>query len=141
MIIEEFKTDREWMYLWGKYVTGVDLNVHCARCLLGSYESAFNKGVKRLQNVPLKKESNVFYICGVSTPFIWAQNFHLALIESEGDVVDITRNGVHVRVKDAKELPINFRFDECEDNRKYVRQYGTCRNWQFATIYQSMFKR
>lgn len=139
MIIEEFKTDRAWKYFWGKYVKGVDLSVHCARCLLGEYESAFNAGTKHLQDLQLKKKSKVFYMCGVSSPFVWEQNFHLAVIESAGDVVDIERNGVMVRIRDAKELPINFDFDKCQYRMKHNKSFGTCRNWQFATIYGNLF--
>lgn len=139
MIIKEFKTDREWKYLWGKYVTGVDLSVHCARCLLGEYESAFNAGTKQLHNLQLKKKSNVFYICGVSSPFVWEQNFHLAVIESVGDVVEVERNGVRITIADARELPIDFSLEECKDYRKWNSRFGTCRNWQFATLYQYLF--
>lgn len=139
MIIEEFKTDREWKYLWGKYVTGVDKSVHCAKCLLGEYEAAFNAGTKQLQNLQLEDKSKVFYICGVSSPFVWEENFHLAVIESAGDVVDVERNGVRVKIADAKELPIDFSIEECTDYRKRFARFGTCRNWQFATIYENMF--
>lgn len=139
MIIKEFKTDREWKYLWGKYVAGVDLSVHCARCLLGEYEQAFNAGTKRLHDLQLKKKSNVFYICGVSSPFVWEQNFHLAIIESAGDVVDVERNGVRVVIADAKELPIEFSMENCTDYRKRFPRFGTCRNWQFATLYGGLF--
>lgn len=139
MIIKEFKTSRSWKYLWGKYVTGVDLSVHCARCLLGDYEPAFGAGTKQLHDLQLQKKSNVFYLCGVSSPFVWEQNFHLAVIESKGDVVEVERNGVRVTIADAKELPIDFRAEECADYRKRFPRYATCRNWQFATLYGSLF--
>ena len=141
MIIEEFKTDASWKYFWGKYVTGVDLSVHCARCLLGEYESAFGAGTKRLHNLQLKPKSKVFYMCGVSSPFVWEKNFHLAVMESKGGVVEVERNGVRVKIVDAKELPIVFNADECTDYRKRFPRYATCRNWQFATLYRHLFER
>lgn len=140
MIVEQFKTDRRWMYFWGKYVRGVDLSVHCARCLLGDYEPAFKAATKSLENVPLRSGEKVFYLCGVSTPYVWAENFHLAVIESIGDVVEVQRHGVYVKIRDAMELPINFDYSECTDSRKSIASYGTCRNWQFATIYGDLIK-
>ncbi len=40
-------------YLWLKSVTGVDLSVHCAKCLLGEYDERISNTITELRDLAL----------------------------------------------------------------------------------------
>lgn len=63
--IEYFYTDRMYKYLWLKYVTGTNLSVHCARCLLGEYEERIKAYMRSIYNLELR-DAPVYYLCGVA---------------------------------------------------------------------------
>lgn len=44
-----------------------------------------------------------------------------------------------VKINGISPAPFDFNLDKCTDRRKYMRSYGTCRNWQFATLYGHIF--
>lgn len=130
MVIESLKVEMPFKYLWLKTVEGVDLTQHCARCLIGQYDKRINASVKDLENIPL--DNSVYYLCGVSAPYVWANNFHLAFKPCEGKKVVYENNGIHVVIKDAERIE----FDENDIDRTLIKSrissFKTCRNWQFA---------
>lgn len=141
IIIKRIKTNRNWMYFWGKYVDNVDLSKHCAKSLIGIYTTKFGRGFKLIENIVLDEaNSKVFYICGVSKPYVWEQNFHLALMYEKGSKVELEYNGVYINAENCKVLPIDFKEEECDNELKFKREFGTCRNWQFSYLYQDFFK-
>lgn len=130
MRIVTLEVSAPFRYLWLKEVRGVDLSVHCAKCLLGTYSKAVSSRTEYVEDVPLK--DCVHYLCGVSKPYNWSKNFHLAFRPCEGSIVVYSSNGVSVVVQDAERLPIDESWvDESDPNSK-KKPYRTCRNWQFA---------
>ncbi len=121
-------------YLWLKYVTGVDLDVHCARCLLGKYSTAIKKDNAETELITLDEfPARIFYLCGVAIPFNWENNFHLAFEESAGNEFRIDALGISVTVRNAARLPISTEAMEANNHPKIAyKAYSTCRNWQFA---------
>ena len=95
IVIKKLENNRNWMYLWGKYVTGINLNNHCAKSLLGNYSKKIDKNKASESNIKLDEfNSDIFYLCGVSKPYKWNENFHLAIRYKEGNNIVINRNGL-----------------------------------------------
>lgn len=131
MRIESMRVSGRFRYLWLKRVTGVNLSVHCARCLRGAYDRRVSPGVGELSGADL--EPGVHYLCGVSSPYRWADNFHMAFVDCPGSTATARRNGVEVVVSGARELPIDGSCVDASDPNSRRREYATCRNWQFAS--------
>ena len=115
-------------YFWLKNVRGVDLSQHCAKCLVGSFDGRISSRGNVFSNIELT--GGLYYLCGVSYPYVWSNNFHLAFMEKKGSKIDISRNGVSCQINDAVELPIVpskiMRINSLDPH------FSTCRNWQFA---------
>ena len=86
--IEYFYTDRMYKYLWLKYVTGTNLSVHCARCLLGEYEVRFKGYIRSLHDIELK-DAPVYYLCGVAHDRVWKHNLHIAFVAAAGQMIEV----------------------------------------------------
>jgi hypothetical protein len=122
------------MYFWAKHVSGFDSSKHCARCLRGHYEKSFSKDMPLNAGFDVPFREKAFYICGVSKPCRWENNFHLALVPGTGTVVRKTRNGISVIAEGAEE----FKFSGEAAAAKYPRYGGeflTCRNFQFGAAF------
>ena len=140
IVIKKLENNRNWMYLWGKYVTGINLNNHCAKSLLGNYSKKIDKNKASESNIKLDEfNSDIFYLCGVSKPYKWNENFHLAIRYKEGNNIVINRNGLYLEIENAEELPIIFDINKCTHEKKNKKDFATCRNWQFAYIYRELF--
>lgn len=130
MVIESLKVEKPFKYLWLKTVKGVNLTEHCARCLIGEYDKRINPYTKHFENIPL--ENSVYYLCGVSAPYVWENNFHLAFRPCKGGKIVYENNGVRVVINDAERIE----FDENDIDSSLVKSritsFKTCRNWQFA---------
>lgn len=135
-IIENFEAGRPYRYLWMKYVTGVNLNVHCAKCLLGDYEAAFSGGVRSVRNLALRP-APVYYLCGVAEDRIWSHNLHVAFVPSEGDTIEINNDFCHLRIKNAKRIAVNKKYIDWHLPQATRKEFSTCRNWQFASMFAS----
>ena len=133
MRIRVITVSAPFKYLWLKTVEGVDLNQHCARCLVGRYSKAVSNTMKQAEYIPL--EDSVYYLCGVALPFNWHRNFHLAFRPCPGSTIDYDSNGIHVLVEDAERLPVSAEYIDPADPHANVKAYSTCRNWQFAHYY------
>ena len=142
IIIKKLENNREWLYLWGKYITGVNLEEHWAKSLLGSYSKKINKHRRIEKNIVLNEcNSEIFYLCGVAKPYKWEKNFHLALRYKKGSKITISKKGLNLEMENAEELPINFDITKCNHIKKFDKKYSTCRNWQFAYLYQDMIRK
>lgn len=135
MKIIEFKSIYTYKYLWLKYVTGFDLNVHCAKCLLGEYSKKINVKLFEedlIKNIDLDEHNSKYiYLCGVTKPYIWENNLHLALEHCEGSTVVFDECGAHAIIEDAKRIEIKPRIYYKHPNGR-LQNYNTCRNWIFA---------
>lgn len=117
-------------YLWLKRVTGVDLSVHCARCLVGKYMDNISPSAPHTTDIAL--DNGIYYLCGVSLPYVWAKNFHLAFEYCEGSRIEYESNGISVVVENAAALPISEDYIDQADPNAHRKEFRTCRNWQFA---------
>jgi hypothetical protein len=122
-----------WRFLWMKRVTGFDASRHCARCLLGEYVEAvgLDMPVSTLIDVPAEP-GDVFYWCGVATPYRWKHNAHLALAARDGGgAVLHCYNGDVLVVTGAEQIP----FDDKAARALFPERskaFLTCRNFQFG---------
>ena len=133
MKINELHVIGNFRYLWLKSVNGVNLSQHCARCLIGSYDSRISPKLREYRDLPLI--DGIYYLCGVSTPYRWINNFHLAFRNKPGNIIKVERNGIYIEIQDAEilefgENDINWNLPQAKD-----KSFSTCRNWQFANAF------
>lgn len=133
-VIEKIEVKARFRFLWLKYVDSVDLNQHCAKCLLGEFSKKISNQITLQENIALDEViPKYYYLCGVSLPYRWIKNFHLAFKYKEGSTLEIDENGISLIIKDAelvRILPYDMRKRK---HSKIVRpEFNTCRNWWFA---------
>lgn len=135
-VIKLIKVNSLFKYLWLKYVNGVDLNQHCAKCLRGEYSTQIQHTTFRAENIILNEhKANYFYLCGVSMPYRWINNFHLAFKYAKGKTVEVERNGIYIKILHAVEIPITTdSIDVIDHPKRFDKHFNTCRNWQFANM-------
>jgi hypothetical protein len=137
MLFVTYATNRDqvrgWRYLWAKHAVGFAPSVHCARCLKGDYLNQFGKdmGVNVLTPIDLPA-GELVYFCGVATPYVWANNLHLAVrVKPGASAVISAYNGDVIEVDGAEQV----HFDDKEARRLFperAEEFLTCRNFQFA---------
>ena len=130
MTIRKVEANAKFRYLWLKSIKGVDLTVHCARCLIGDYDNRISANIKTAENIVLSEK--IYYLCGVSQPYVWAQNFHLAFKEKEGAKVNVERNGIKIMIENAEEIMFSKNDIDYTLPQARRKEFYTCRNWQFA---------
>lgn len=138
MKITNLKVTSKFRYLWLKTVTNVRLSQHCASCLVGEYNPNINPQTTQLDDLVLP--DCVHYLCGVSTPYNWHKNFHLAFMPSKGNSVHYENNGIIIDIEDAVALPISEKSINPQHPKVNVKSYCTCRNWQFAHWFNDNLK-
>jgi hypothetical protein len=106
-IIKTIKSEADFKYLWLKYVDGYDLNNHCARSLIGGYSKKIHNKIS-IENELILNEFNsrVYYLCGVSLPFNYNNNFHLAFKYSKGKIISLKENGIQILIENAERIII-----------------------------------
>ena len=129
--IRKLKVSAPFSYLWLKHVTGVNLAVHCAHCLLGEYDPHIKANLTEAENITLP-DAPYHYLCGVSRPYVWSRNFHLAFREKEGSLLTVDRNGIYIEIENAEEVKFSMADADPNDPHYRSKNYRTCRNWQFA---------
>ncbi|GAB7140535.1 hypothetical protein RsTz2092_04840 [Deferribacterales bacterium RsTz2092] len=136
-MIKSSRTQLEnFWFMWGKSVIGFDSRVHCAKCLIGDYDRQLTKNMKTNHWFDISlTEGSFFYICGVSTPYIWKNNAHLPVVVKGGAMASLKLyNGDILVVDGAEQLP----FDDSVAVKKYShlgKKFTTCRNFQFGAHY------
>lgn len=121
-------------YLWLKTVEGFVPSVHCARCFKGSYSKTF--GLKMPVNANTwadYEEGTLLYFCGVSAPYRWANNFHLAgRVRKDAPAKVVTLwNGDTITVLGLDVIEIDASIAE-KAFPDLGKEYLTCRNFQFG---------
>ena len=129
--IRTLKVSAPFSYLWLKHVTGVNLAVHCAHCLLGEYDPRIKANLTEAENITLS-DAPYHYLCGVSRPYVWSRNFHLAFREKEGSFLTVQCNGIFVEIENAEDVSFSMADVAPNDPHYRSKNYRTCRNWQFA---------
>jgi len=126
MKIKRLDIEASFRYFWLKYIEDFDLSNHCARAFIGKYEKNLSIGL-------ILPESEYYYMCGVSSPYIYNNNFHLAFRHKEGSEIKVKRHGVKVWITDAEEIEITPLMEgEAHHPKGKYKEFYTCRNWQFA---------
>ena len=125
-----------WRYFWAKKVTAVSPRVHCARCLVGSYESVTGTRMAVNRDIPLHgyEAGDIFYVCGVAAPYKWANNLHLA-VRVTGKDTDVARVTAYTGDRISLVWAVVIPFDDTVAIRDYghlAKSYLTCRNFQFG---------
>jgi hypothetical protein len=135
--IRRMQVTDSFKYLWLKGVNDVDLSQHCARCLIGQYSKVISKDKEVLVNVDIDvPKSSAYYLCGVTEPFRYRDNFHLAFKEKQGEMLTINRNGIELEMENAAEIPFSIKDVDKSLREASDRYFITCRNWQFANKFK-----
>ena len=121
-------------HFWLKRVVGFYPSQHCAGCLKGSYVEGV-VGVDMPAAVDLQfgaAAGELFYLCGVASPYQWANNAHLAFRATPGSLARLMlSNGGLVTVANA--APVLFTDAQAlEFYPRKGRAFLTCRNLQLG---------
>lgn len=122
-----------FLYMWLKKVHGFDPSIHCAQCLKGSYFKEMNKHFQSGVDIELPDlaPGEIYYLCGVATPYKWARNFHLAFKAGNYEINGPLYTGAEFVVDDAEIIT----FDDKAARELYPDKgpkFLTCRNFQFG---------
>lgn len=135
----------KFMWLWSKYVVGVNDEKHCTNCLKGKYSKKFSKHNDELtvgsEIIFDEFDYKAIYICGVikrgySQKKNYEHNVHLAILQKEGAravwefeewKVEI-ENGVVCEIID--EDGLEEKYKALDEN------YTTCRIFRWAVDYK-----
>jgi len=120
-------------YLWLKTVTGFDESCHCAKCLIGRHSKDFGKHMKPDEFIELPyKQGTLLYFCGVTVPYVWEANMHLAGIVKAGAIsATQLHNGTDLEVIGMERVAI-LPDKALELFPERGKDFLTCRNFQFA---------
>jgi hypothetical protein len=132
----DLKVFGRYRYLWLKYVTGVNLNYHCASCLKGEYSNYFGVDLRDTEVICLNEHpARIVYLCGVAKPYSWDRNLHVAMVDMPGDSFAFAEKGMSARVLNAARIPVTRdAMEELNHPKIGLDRYHTCRNWQFANF-------
>lgn len=129
--IKEAIFKRSYKYLWLKHVTKVNLMLHCAKCLIGKYDERVFAYMRKATYITLEG-APYYYLCGVASTGIWAQNLHLAFREKEGSTIILDNEYIKCRIENAEQIEITDAFIDETHPYASKKAYNTCRNWWFA---------
>lgn len=131
--IKKVNVTGKFKYLWLKYINGIDLTNHCAKCLLGTYSKKISNTTAEAAEITLDESGAiVYYLCGVSMPYNWNKNFHLAFKEKPGSSVKVNYNGIEIELDNAEQILFSMDDINPADPNANKPVFSTCRNWQFA---------
>lgn len=120
-------------YMWLKHVWGFNPLTHCAQCLVGQYLKCVgpNMDANDPQSLPGIPEGQFYYLCGVSAPYQWQNNFHLVFTQGQDTIEAPLWTGARFVLEGAKRIP----FDDQAAKTLFperTKAYLTCRNFQFG---------
>ena len=128
VIIKKLEIKKRHKYVWLKYVNGFNLMLHCARCLKGTYCERINRDILSYSDIDLPP-SPYYYFCAVNQ---YITNIHLAFVESPGENIIISDERYEIAIENARQI----KFDDSRIDKNHpkagIKEYNTCRNWQFA---------
>lgn len=136
--------EQAYRFFWLMRIAEVDLREHCQRCLIG-YKSMVvrtryffgRQSPFEIKDTELEwSPSGKYYMCGVTMPYVWKRNFHLAFGYRPGGIVRKTWPGIVVELADAEEYYVKQEYMDPTHPRFIEQAYRTCRNAQFAWGFQ-----
>ena len=131
--------------LWCLYVNGARLEYHCQKSLIGIRSRKFSKGAKHgyadKPPILLDETANypfAYYICGVSEPYRWDYNFHLAFKFAPQSTCEVKTPREHFALEHAERINIDAleSYIDKSDPNYGNTEFRTCRNWIFANYVQ-----
>jgi len=129
-------TLKGFRYFWLKRVHGFEPSQHCARCLKGHYVDAVSSSMPANRPIHIEADpGDILYLCGVSSPYVWERNFHLALLVCYGSRVRTTAYTGDVIEIDGCDF---VEFDDKAARRRFPDKgeaFLSCRNFQFGAHY------
>lgn len=135
-VIERIEVIAKFRYLWLKYVDSVNLDVHCAKCLVGEYSQKIKNTTKNEFDISLDEQiPKYYYLCGVSQPYKWENNFHLPFKFSQGKVLSVVEKGISIRIYNAERILFNT-LPMIKKSHPNIskKEFHSCRNWIFANM-------
>lgn len=137
IILKINKVERKFYSFWLKDVKDVDLSKHCIKCLKGHRYMEITQEPGCTLTLDGDK---IYYLCGVTYPYVWEKNFHLAFQYDEHENIYGSQNGVNLTLYHAKiihfsEKDVDSTLPQAEDPK-----FFTCRNWQFANYFEKHLK-
>lgn len=123
--------------IWLKRVDAVDLSRHCIYCLVGpKHRGVQSHGSRRPYVLEVEIGPGVWYLCGVTYPYVWKLNAHLPLLCAPEDGEYGTQvhevPGMTVTSTACVRIPFDRSDVDPADPHAGDWKYSTCRNWQFA---------
>lgn len=138
MRLKEINVKVPVKFSWLKYVTGSNLEQHCAKSLLGTYEQRWQRyGNPTAHDLDLP-ESPFYYFCAVTPNY--RTNVHVAWRKKEGALMVVETELVHLVIEDAEQLPITNANIYRSLPQSADWHFNTCRNWWFASWLHSIGK-
>ena len=122
---------QQFLWLWGKHVTGFKQAEHCLACLRGPASEDAIKPQMVSGDYPLRATgAPYFYLCGVGRTEPGRTNVHLVVEPCPGAVASVgSVYGVTFIIRDARAL----RIDRLPKGWMGLGDlYTTCRNFQFG---------
>ena len=138
VIIKKIIIKSNAKFTWLKYVTGTDLDNHCAKSLKGKYEKNWHRfGNRPIWQPLILPYSPFYYFCAVTQS--WETNVHVAWKPKPGVKMIIDTPLVYMEVQDAEQIPITKDYINWKLPQSQNSNYNTCRNWWFANYLNAIY--
>ena len=135
-----------FMWLWMKYVHGLNDRYHCTNCLRGWYGKKLNKANPDLLDSPElvldERPSDAYraiYICGVYKRGYpktnYPHNLHAAILPSDGARDTFVFENWRLEARNGLLLPIPAEVELPERYRSLPPEYTTCRIFRWAVCF------
>ena len=139
-----FEPDK-FMWLWIKYVTGVNDEKHCTNCLRGKYGKILSKHNAQLTSTPVftldEQPLDAFsaiYICGVIKRGYprsnYEHNLHAVIKPAAGETDKFEFENWQLQVTNGVFEPIPSEADLPKRYRSLPPQFTTCRIFRWAVL-------
>jgi len=145
MVIELIQNlePKKFVWLWTKYVVGVNDQKHCTNCLRGPYGKKLSKHNSLLSESPVlvldeldEGSFNAIYICGVIKKGYprtnYKHNLHAAIQPKPGCTDLFQFEGWRLSVTNGVFLPIPSELELPERYRSFGPEFTTCRIFRWA---------
>ena len=144
---------QKFVWLWMKYVRGVNLKHHCTNCLRGPYGKKLSKHNSELVSTPklvLDEQPpgsySSLYICGVAQRGYrqkenYPHNLHTAVRPSPGVKDTFEFEDWKLRIENGRFIEIPREDDLPEGFRTLPPEYTTCRIFRFAALHEELVRR
>lgn len=132
-----------YKFLWVKEISDVDLTQHCARSFVGRWRAEMSHAHDRWRDSGARTpfdylmtlgRARAYYACGVTDPYVWRKNAHLAFVPDPAaeEWETHSNQGLTVQVRGLSRVSFSAEDVPDTDPRRVRKDFYTCRNWQFA---------